>query len=372
MALGGATSNNLDSAYSYANVQYQKQAGSHTASITGLLSELPAGVVMIDTRGYVTFANQTAETLLAMPLAGELWRSVILRAFKPRKDDGHEVSLINGKRVKLAISSMSYQPGQLILITDLTETRKVQERSSHIKRLSSLGKMVASVAHQIRTPLAAATLYAANLKNPTLSSSARLTFVDKLLGRLKDLEGQVNDMLLFAKSDQQVISVINVKTLLEQVIQACDSQLHSHQVKLNITVPDEHVYMLGNETALSGAFENLVMNSVQVLPRNGEVNIVVEHRSSSHWVIHVSDNGPGIDNRIINKIFEPFFTTKTQGTGLGLAVVKTVVQSHKGQISVSSELGKGTCFSMQFPRYHDTEGEFLSHESSRCIRSHSA
>lgn len=355
MAFSSASLENLSAMHSLSTKKAVENRLNDSSPAHALLAGLPVGVVIIDGLGVVTFSNSEAQRLLEQSLVGELWRNIIASAFTPRKDDGHEVSLFNGKRVKLSISSSYEGPGQIILLTDLTETRKIQERSSHLRRLSSLGKMVASVAHQVRTPLAAATLYAANLKNPALSSSARLTFVDRLLGRLKDLENQVNDMLLFAKSDQQVVSVVDLQQLLEDIRSGCDVQLASHQVEFQLFMPKEPVYLLGNPIALNGAIQNLVTNSLQALPRGGQLSICLEAVDEDKLDIHVKDNGPGIEYNKLEQIFEPFFTTKSQGTGLGLAVVKTVIQSHKGTITVTSDIGKGTCFTISLPRYHDHE-----------------
>ena len=179
-----------------------------------LLQVMPAGVIVIDGKGIVRQANEQAKALLGEPLEEEVWRCIITRSFKPRADDGHEVSLVDGRRVKLSITPLENEPGQLIVITDLTETRQLQARVSHMQRLSSLGKMVASLAHQIRTPLSAAMLYASNLTRKGLGEEAQTQFSNKLTDRLKELESQVNDMLLFAKSgEEQVVSQISLGEL---------------------------------------------------------------------------------------------------------------------------------------------------------------
>lgn len=102
-----------------------------------VLDVMPAGVILLDTQGVVREANPEAHRILEVPLVNERWFSVIQAAFDPREDDGHEVSLRNGRKVRLAISASA--TGQLILITDLTETRLLQSRVSDLQRLSSLG-----------------------------------------------------------------------------------------------------------------------------------------------------------------------------------------------------------------------------------------
>jgi two-component system sensor histidine kinase FlrB len=131
--------------------------------LQNLLALLPGGVIVIDDQGLVREANPAACELLGEPLLGQLWRQVIARSFAPRKDDGHEVSLRDGRRLSIATRSLDAEPGQLVLLNDLTETRRLQDQLARHERLSSLGRMVASLAHQIRTPLSAAMLYASHL-----------------------------------------------------------------------------------------------------------------------------------------------------------------------------------------------------------------
>ena len=178
-------------------------------------------------------ANPEAQRLLEMPLVGQKWFEVIQGAFAPREDDGHEVSLRNGRKVRLAISASP--TGQLILITDLTETRLLQSRISDLQRLSSLGRMVASLAHQVRTPLSSAMLYASNLSAPSLPSSTKQRFQAKLMDRLHDLEKQVNDMLLFAKGgDNKVVKSFTVSELVSEFSPMVETALKNNQIDYHL------------------------------------------------------------------------------------------------------------------------------------------
>jgi two-component system sensor histidine kinase FlrB len=319
-----------------------------------LLQVMPAGVVVIDGNGFVRQSNNLAKALLGEPLEGQLWRTIIARSFKPQADDGHEVSLYDGRKVKLSITPLEKEPGQLIVLTDLTETRQLQQRIGHLQKLSSLGRMVASLAHQIRTPLSAAMLYAANLSNSTLNKTSREKFSNKLVSRLRDLESQVNNMLLFAKSgDEQVISEISLHSLMQEVQQGADAMLQSQQARLELSLPDPDVVILGNKTALVGALQNLIHNALTEKPHNALINIIASRPSDNpDWVnLSITDNGPGIKIENINRIFEPFFTTKSNGTGLGLAVVRSVAQSHQGKVYVTNLAAGGACFTMSLPTY---------------------
>jgi len=314
-----------------------------------LLQVMPAGVIVIDGKGIVRQANEQAKALLGEPLEEEVWRSIITRSFKPRADDGHEVSLVDGRRVKLSITPLENEPGQLIVITDLTETRQLQARVSHMQRLSSLGKMVASLAHQIRTPLSAAMLYASNLTRKGLRQEAQTQFANKLTDRLKELESQVNDMLLFAKSgEEQVVSNITLSELLTSVEGSAQTMIVQAHQTLGFSGFEQEVSITGNLTALQGALLNLIHNASQVTPK-GELVAVDASVSGNRLNIAVTDKGPGVPEGLKHKIFEPFFTTKNNGTGLGLAVVKSVVNAHNGTLSVFNTPEGGACFSVSLP-----------------------
>lgn len=317
-----------------------------------ILQVMPAGVVVIDGKGIVTQANKLARDLLGEPLDGLLWRTIIQRSFNPQKDDGHEVSLQDGRMVKLSITPLVGEPGQLIVLTDLTETRQLQQRISHMQRLSALGKTVASLVHQIRTPLSAAILYAANLSNRNLDDNAKQRFGDKLKSRLGDLESQVNDMLLFAKSgERQVVSECAIGAILTEVRRGAEAMLVKHKASLKIELQNSSFSVLGNAPALVGALLNLIHNALQVKTEHANIVIkVYSDASTANMVrIDVEDDGPGIPETALGKVFEPFFTTKSQGTGLGLSVVNAVAKSHGGEASVSNKKSGGACFCLRLP-----------------------
>lgn len=317
--------------------------------LDAVLGAMPNGVVMLDNRGVICNANPAAESLLGQSLVNQLWRDVIASAFAPRDDDGHEVSLASGKRVRLDISAMSPHPGQLIVITDMSETRALQARISHMQRLSSMGRMVASLAHQIRTPLSAAMLYAQNLCRDTLPLPQREKFSRKLSDRLMDLEQQVNDMLLFAKSGEQLpVDRLQLQQLVDTVREQVEAISARSEIQFDVIAVEQDASFVGNLSALSSALQNLIMNAFEAC-QAGQRVVLHTHVENDHIHVAVSDNGPGIAEPDLEQIFTPFFTRKSQGTGLGLAVVKTVAKAHQGDVRVHSEVGRGTTFSMILP-----------------------
>ncbi|MDD1783273.1 ATP-binding protein [Enterovibrio sp. ZSDZ35] len=318
-----------------------------------VLDVMPAGVILLDPFGKVAEANPEAYRLLGEPLESIRWVDVINRAFSPREDDGHEVSLRDGRKVKLAISAS--ESGQLILITDMTETRLLQSRVSDLQRLSSLGKMVASLAHQVRTPLSSALLYAANLGAPNLNQPTRQRFQMKLVDRLHDLEKQVNDMLLFAKGgDNKVVDKFTLEHLLNEFEPMVEALVNSQNIDFEINCDNESHTLLGNVNALASALSNLVINAIQVSGKNSKV--VVDARAiGDQLFLSVADNGPGIAEELQSKILEPFFTTRQQGTGLGLAVVQMVSHAHKGRLTLQSKPGQGACFTLSLPLANNSD-----------------
>ncbi len=325
---------------------------SQSSNLSHLVNILPAGVVILDGTGCVKEANQVAIDLLGEPLLGSRWLTVIKRAFCPQADDGHEVSLVDGRRVKIQTTDLSPQAGQLVLLTDLTETRLLQSRLANLSHLSVLGKLLASLAHQIRTPLSAALLYASNLANTALDTKSKSNFQTKLVARLHDLETQINDMLLFAKSGkQQVAEHLSLQQLLNEVKEGSEAMMMQCQGKLIVNLPEPDIIIFGNKNALASAIQNLIHNSIKNSPQALEINLSAQCQRGHEPLVCISveDNGSGIELDKQKYIFEPFYTTQSSGTGLGLAVVKSVAEQHNGRVELSSEPGKGACFRILLP-----------------------
>ncbi len=314
--------------------------------LQSLLDLLPGGVIVIDGQGRVREANPVALDLLGAPLEGALWREVIARSFSPRSDDGHEISLKDGRRVSIATRSLNIEPGQLVLLTDLTETRRLQEQLARHERLSAIGRMVASLAHQIRTPLSSALLYASHLEQGGLSAEHQQRFAGRLKDRLNELEHQVRDMLVFARGDLPLEDRLTPAELLAALRVAAETQLEGIAVRWQC---DAHSgALLCNRDTLVGALLNLVENALQAATGDTRLKIHLFSRGAL-LRLSISDNGAGIDAATLARVAEPFFTTRATGTGLGLAVVNSVARAHSGALALRSRPGRGTCATLQLP-----------------------
>ncbi|WP_442108960.1 sensor histidine kinase [Pseudomonas sp. NUPR-001] len=314
--------------------------------LQNLLDLLPGGVIVIDAQGRVREANPAACELLGEPLVGELWRQVIARSFAPRVDDGHEVSLRDGRRLSIATRSLDAEPGQLVLLNDLTETRHLQGELARHERLSSLGRMVASLAHQIRTPLSAALLYASHLAEQQLPLETQQRFAGSLKERLHELEHQVRDMLVFARGELPLTDRITPKALFQALQQAAQVHVQGHAVRWQC---DSHLgELLCNRDTLVGALLNLIENALQAGSEPVRLKVHL-YRRGQMLRLCVSDAGAGIDSALLARLGEPFLTTKATGTGLGLAVVKAVARAHQGALHLRSRPGRGTCALVTLP-----------------------
>jgi two-component system sensor histidine kinase FlrB len=314
--------------------------------LQNLLDLLPGGVIVIDAQGRVREANPAACDLLGEPLVGELWRQVIARSFAPRDDDGHEVSLRDGRRLSIATRSLDAEPGQLVLLNDLTETRHLQGELARHERLSSLGRMVASLAHQIRTPLSAALLYASHLAEQSLPLEMQQRFAGSLKERLHELEHQVRDMLVFARGELPLTDRVTPKALFQTLQQAAQVHVQGHAVRWQC---DSHLgELLCNRDTLVGALLNLIENALQASSEPVRMKVHL-YRRGQMLRLCVSDAGAGIDSSLLARLGEPFLTTKATGTGLGLAVVKAVARAHQGALVLRSRPGRGTCALVTLP-----------------------
>ena len=306
----------------------------------------PSAIIVLDELGSVKKANAMAlELLNVKELEGRKWYQVIGEVFAPKKDDGQLISTVDGKRLQVLTTPLSH--GQLVQMTDQTATRELTDKVNHMERLSSLGKMAASLAHQIRAPLSAAILYAANLGNERLPIQSRSVFQKKLMSRLEALEAQVSDILMYARSGEQSVKVLDAVDIVEDVTASVVSVVERAGAKLESNLGERPMTILGNVTALNGAIGNLVTNAVEAGAKN--VKIVLE-ADPHNVMISVENDGPKIDADVAKRIFEPFYTTKSNGTGLGLAVVAAVAKVHQGNIKLTSTDEK-TVFTMTIPKY---------------------
>lgn len=311
--------------------------------LTHLLETIPGAILVINGDGIVLESNSRATALLNQPLLGCCWASIVKREVRTGGSEDGNLHLRDGRWLSLSRRPLLEEPGEVLLLSDITESRQMSVLRQRQERLSSIGEMTATFAHQVRTPLASAMLYTAQLDR---NSEKQQRAVQKITARLNDLGRMVNDMLGFAAGAVPSQESLNVFDLLSEVQGSIEPQLDD-VTGLKIIVDDRVLQVAANRDALKGALLNLVTNAVQACRHND--NLILSAAGGDGFVdIAVSDDGPGIPADIVPQVFEPFFTTRPQGTGLGLAVVKAVAAAHGGDVRVESS-ENGSCFTMRLP-----------------------
>ena len=322
--------------------------GMPAAELESLFDAIPGGIVVLDRQGRISRVNAAARLLLGDSPEGSYWREIVARAFLPELDQG-ELKTADGRQFSIATRPLGYAPGQVLLLSEVTQTRDLQRAAQQNLHLVAMGKMMASLAHQIRTPLASAMLYLSQCVDGALDADRLQNFCGKALARNRHIETLINDMLVFAHGGQFVTTRFAVRDLIAELEEQLLPQIQQRGAELALDGADCALTLQGNKDALLGALGNLCMNSLQACGDHARIRISVAPTRRGLLSISLRDNGCGMDRETRRHIFEPFFSTKTDGTGLGLAVVKAVVESHQGRIAVYSRPGRGCRFRVFLP-----------------------
>ncbi|PCI65162.1 MAG: hypothetical protein COB38_11680 [Gammaproteobacteria bacterium] len=363
-------------------IELQSENDKINKRLDNLLDILPSGVVLLDNKGLVCDCNKVAIDILGRPLLGEAWVNVIERAFSPQADDGHQVSLKDGRKIHIETTGLSPEPGQMIVLTDLTKTRRLQDKLSQNNKLSSMGKMIASLAHQIRTPLSAAMIYGSHINESNLDPKQIKSFSKNLMERLKFMDRQIHDMLQFVRGERKQKQVVSITQLFDNLKNSIEPKnrvewIYANKIESknlrNKSHPEEH-YLSGNLDDLIGVISNLVENGLAASKPEQSIkvklNVVCEKTTKnkinhSSLIIEVIDKGIGMTKLQQQQAFEPFYTTKSNGNGLGLAIVRGVIIEHGGNIALKSSIGLGSAFKIKLPI---TNKACLANELSNSIK----
>ena len=318
--------------------------------LSALLAALPAGVVVIDEEARVIEANPAAQTMLGAPLLGLAWPIAQACTLRPTASEGEWETTIHPEALRLALSTNALlgSGGEILLFHDITQPHALQVELARHQRLSAMGEVAARLAHQLRTPLATALLYASQLSQPHLEPAERVRFGDKVVARLKHLEHLIQDMLLFVRGEAGGRDVLVVAELLADLQQVMEPQMLARGLVFLVEHGAANACVLGSREALTGALVNLLENAMQNSPQGARVTLS-SREENEQVCLRVVDTGPGIDPTLFDRLFEPFFTTRQEGTGLGLAIVRGVAEAHGGEVAVFSTPGQGAEFALRLP-----------------------
>ncbi|MDH3566181.1 MAG: ATP-binding protein, partial [Desulfobacteraceae bacterium] len=238
--------------------------------------------------------------------------------------------------------------GESIIEKRAQERLKLKEQLSRAEHLSTLGEMVAGISHEIRNPLGIIKSSSELLKKKMASYDPSNSIPDIIIEESIRLNYIITDFLNFAKPRIPNLMACDVEAVLEKNI----NFLASHIEKEGYTVEKYYDNNIPEITAdsdmLYQAFLNILINAMQAMPEGGKIHVAIQ--SADNTVkIFFEDEGEGIPQDLMEKIWDPFFTTKAKGTGLGLGIVKNIIESHSGSVQISARPGAGARVKVELP-----------------------
>ncbi len=332
-----------------------------------LLTALPAGVVALDAKGCIEQVNPAASEILGNPLVGLPWQERIAARLletavanewniKPEGTKYH-------RRIRIESSTIDSTGRQILLVHDITKAHAMQEQVKRNQRLTAMGEMAANLAHQLRTPLSTALLYAVHLGNEALPTHERQQFATKTAERLHHLEHLIDDMLRFVKGETSQLEKVSAAALLEELRHVIEPQMSHCNLQFIVHDNSDGAYLMADRKALCGALINLLENAMQVSNVGDRVLLACDI-DKEMIILTVSDDGPGIDTALQGRLFEPFFTTRSEGTGLGLSIARGVIQSMGGSIHVNTVASEGSEFFIKLPRHLPENGNWCDNKQT--------
>jgi two-component system, NtrC family, sensor kinase len=286
--------------------------------------------------------------VVAQSLKGEAVESFETRILHKKK---HEV------RVAFATSAVLSQGGEIegviAIGQDLTRMRDLERRVIQAEKLASIGQLAASVVHEINNPMTAVVTYADALLQRARTHPPKDPGDAEKYKKIVDNSERVlrftRDLVSYARPANDKPETVELNQVFEKAVDFCEHVLDKHDVQVERAF-GQVPRMLAVKQNLVQVFVNLITNACHAVGKGGKIRLVTRAETNA-IVAEVSDTGSGIEESVIEHIFEPFFTTKGEGkgTGLGLSIVQGIVENHGGTISVASEAGKGTTFTLRFP-----------------------
>jgi PAS domain S-box-containing protein len=361
-----------------------------TEFLNGILQSISAGVIAVNQHGRITHFNPAAAALLRIPageVIGRIYRDIIppgepstanaLRSVETGRvveAVDKQIELSDGTRLHLSISTAivrddSGRPtGAVEVFHDLTKVKRMEEEIARLNTLAALGEMAATIAHQVRNPLAGIGGFAALLKRDLPADDSRQKTTDKIIRGVENLNRTVNALLDYTKSEQVNREELSCEDFLRATVKQFQ---HEHGdlvsgIQFDIEPPARAVPVSLDPHLCRQLFFNLFINAIEACNGQGRISLACELLSRQAAVsqyaqevsldsdetavqIVVADSGPGVDETALDSAFSPFFTTKPGGTGLGLAVVWKIVKAHAGHIWAANAADGGARFTLLLP-----------------------
>jgi len=253
--------------------------------------------------------------------------------------------------------------GALLVFTDLTEVKSLEEQVRRSDQLSSVGTLAAGMAHEIKNPLVTIKTFTQLLPERHADEDFRQDFSSLVATEVARIDGIVNQLLSFSKPAQPHLVPMKIHQTVEQTLKLIQEQLSLRNITLNTHFRAKQDLILGDADLLAQTFVNLNLNAIDAIGNDGTITVTTtnctyrfarggnpEDAIKKDCVrLQISDTGKGIEREQLQKIFDPFFTSKSEGTGMGLSVAHGIILEHDGVIEVESTPGRGTSFFIYIP-----------------------
>jgi len=314
-----------------------------------LLNAIPAGVILLENE-VVLLHNPAVLIFLPELKSGAIFEipadwlaSITPGEYVITPKDVHQRIQKTVQVIRINEGSRSF-----IQIQDITANILRHEETQRENRLAAMGRMAAGIAHQFRTPLATALLYASHLCDGEINTDTAKEFAERLRKQLLDLEKLSQDMLRFISNKPNKTVLVNATQIIEDAQASIQFLFEAKQVSLSVTTTDiNQGNLLVEPKAISNAIVAILENALAVSKANETVSLTA-NSDQQMLMITISDQGPGIPKEILNSLFEPFATTSANGTGLGLSIAKNTIETHRGSISAESTKD-GAVFKIKLP-----------------------
>jgi two-component system sensor histidine kinase PilS (NtrC family) len=246
------------------------------------------------------------------------------------------------------------EEGYVIIFQDLTDLRAMEDKLKTAEKLSAMGRMAASIAHEIRNPLASMSGSIQILKGSLDLAREDEKLMSIVTRETERLNGLVSDFLSYARPPSPRFEDVDLKELLLDTVNFMGADPGSGNIKMDLDLPPHKVILSVDADQVRQVIINLVRNAMEASGPDGSIFVSLEkegEQGSEVTTLQVADEGPGIPEEVMEEVFEPFVTTKPGGTGLGLAIVYQLVQIHQGTVMIDSEPGTGTTVKVKLPAW---------------------
>jgi two-component system sensor histidine kinase HydH len=235
--------------------------------------------------------------------------------------------------------------------THLLEVKALEAEVLHRERLSALGNLAATVAHEVRNPLNAISMGLQRLKmefKPTEDRDQYSHLTELMLGEARRLNSIVEQFLSLARPVEIKAEALPLQEILKELAALEESHARQSNVRIQVIAAPNLPPLKADPNHLTQVLLNLMLNGLQAMPHGGTLTLEAK-TSKGDFLIAVTDTGTGIAPENLSRIFEPYFTTKSQGSGLGLAISRRIVEAHGGRITAANESGGGCRFEISLP-----------------------